>query len=70
VGEGKKLPYVQVSPTTFGVMLFAIAHNKLDSWRSYPQGSYESAADIKPLSYSAETLEALFTFAGIQYVTE
>jgi hypothetical protein len=70
VGEGKTLPYVQVSPTTFGVMLFAIAHNKLDSWRSYPQESYESAADIKPLSYSAETLDALCTFAGIQYAAE
>ncbi len=70
VGEGKTLPYVQVSPTTFGVMLFAIAHNKLDSWRSYPQESYESAADIKPLSYSTETLEALCSFTGILYVAE
>ena len=70
VGDDKTLPYVQASPTTFGVMLFAIAHNKLESWRSYPQESYESAADIKPLTYSAESLEALCSFAGIQYVEE
>jgi hypothetical protein len=70
VGDGKTLPYVHVSPATFGVMLFAIAHNKLEAWRNYPQESYESAAKIKPLTYSAESLEALCILAGIQYVAE
>ena len=64
VGD-KSLPYVEITPTTFGVMLFAIAHNKLEHWRSFAQESYQSAAGIQPLHVSAPNLEKLKEIAGL-----
>jgi hypothetical protein len=55
----KAVPYVEIAPTVFGVMLFAVAHNKLDSWRAYAKESYESAAGIKPVQAAAPSLEKL-----------
>lgn len=59
------MPFVDVTPTTFGVMLFAVAHNRLDSWRSFNKESYESAADIRSLTFFAESLEKLCTASGL-----
>jgi hypothetical protein len=64
VGE-KSLPYVELTPTTFGVMLFAVAHNKLDSWRKFSTESYESAAGIQPLNFFANSLDSLKVLAGL-----
>lgn len=62
---GRVLPYIEVTPTTFGVMLFAVAHNKLDDWRSFPKQRYESTSGIQPLQASASSLEKLKEIAGI-----
>jgi hypothetical protein len=64
VVESKSLPYVEVAPSTFGVMLFAAAHNKLETWNAYPQESYDSASGILPLQYFAESLDKLKAIAG------
>jgi hypothetical protein len=63
--EDKALPYACVQPTTFGVMLFAIAHNKLDTWRDFPAETYESAAGIAALQYCAPSLDALCNAVGM-----
>jgi hypothetical protein len=60
------LPYVEVAPTTFGVMLYAIAHNKLDRWRSFPTESYESSAGILPLNFFAGSVDELSAAAGLK----
>ena len=62
---GKSLPYIEVTPTTFGLMLFAIAHNKLDAWRSFPKEAYDSATGIEPLRLSAPNLEKLKEMVGL-----
>lgn len=53
------MPFVDVTPTTFGVMLFAVAHNKIDTWRSFSEEFYESATGIQPLGYFGKNLEEL-----------
>lgn len=55
----KAIPFVDVTPTTFGVILFAVAHNKIDTWRSFSNEFYESATGIRPLDSFAESLEKL-----------
>ena len=70
VAGEKSLPFVEVTPTTFGVMLFAVAHNKIDSWRDFPAESYVSATGILPLNYFAESLEKLKISAGISASAE
>jgi len=69
VGE-KAMPFVDVCPTTFGVMLFAIAHNKIETWRNFSNEVYESAAGIQPLRYFAESLEKLCNASGMPYKVE
>ena len=69
VGE-KSMPFADVTPTTFGVMLFAEAHNKIDTWRNFGNEAYESAAGIQPLGYFAETLEKLCNASGMPFKAE
>ena len=64
VGD-KHMPYVDVTPTTFGVMLFAIAHNKIETWRNFCIETYESTAGIHPLGFFTESLEELCNVAGL-----
>lgn len=64
------LPYIDVIPTTFGVMLFAIAHNKIETWRNFGAETYESVAGIEPLNYFAESLESLCAVVDIPFVPE
>lgn len=64
------MPFVDVTPTTFGVMLFAVAHNKIDTWRDFNNESYESATDIRHLDYFAENLEKLCNACGMPFKAE
>ena len=52
---GKSLPYTMVKPTTFGVMLYAAAHNKMNHWREYSNidlGSFDGT--IPPSVYASD----------------
>jgi hypothetical protein len=52
VGE-VSMPFVDVTPTTFGVMLFAIAHNRIEAWRNFSTETYQSTEGIRSLSFLA-----------------
>ena len=65
IAASKTMPFIDVCPTTFGVMLFAVAHNKIEVWRSFHKNSYESAAGIQPLNYFGGTFEQLCLVSGI-----
>ncbi len=66
----KTMPFLNVTPTTFGVMLFAVAHNKIETWREFGNESYESTAGIQPLGYFAENLEKLCNASGMPFKAE
>jgi len=68
--DGKTLPYAEVTPTSFGVMLFAVVHNKIESWRNFGIEQYESSSGIVPLSYFADSLEKLCIAAGMPFKSE
>lgn len=67
---GQNMPFVDVTPTTFGVVLFAVAHNKIETWREFCNESYESTEGIQPLVYFAENLEKLCNACGLPFKTE
>jgi len=69
VGD-KTMIFADVNPTTVGVMLFAVAHNKLDTWRKFNEEVYESTAGIPPLNVFAESLEKLCNASGIPFKVE
>lgn len=70
VVDGISLPYASVTPTTYGIMLFAVAHNKIETWRNFGVELYESTSGIAPLSYFAESLEKLCIAAGISFKSD
>jgi hypothetical protein len=70
VVNGKSLPYVSVTPTTFGVMLFAVAHNKMNEWRNFGDKTYESTSGIASLAYFAASLEKLCAASGMSFKSE
>ena len=67
---GQTMPYVDVTPTTFGVVLFAVAHNKIETWRYFNTEKYESTEGIKALAYFAENLENLCNSSGMPFKSE
>ena len=65
VAGDKSLPYAMAKPTSFGVMLYAAAHNRIDRWLKFPRidfGSFDGIASLKV--YSAD-LVALKKMAGL-----
>ena len=53
--DGKRLPYTMVKPTTFGVMLYAAAHNKMNQWQEFSTidlGSFDGT--IPPGAYAPD----------------
>lgn len=53
------LPYVMIKPNTFGVMLYAAAHNKMDQWLNFPKLDFEDFEGIEPLKNYVDNLTAL-----------
>ncbi len=51
--EEQILPYVKVSPTTYGVLLYAIAHNQIKDWRSFSSKDFGDFEDISLPHYFA-----------------
>jgi len=66
----KSFPYASVTPTTFGVMLFAVAHNKMGNWRYFGVETYESSSGIAPLNYFAESLVMLCIASDMPFMAE
>jgi hypothetical protein len=64
--DGKLLPYAMIKPTTFGVLLYSIAHNKFDTWKQFPMQDFGDFEDIKlPVIY-ADSIESLLARTGLK----
>lgn len=59
VDEQRNLPYSHADPTTFGVLLYAVAHNRLAEWRMFDRKDFGNFPDIALPSVCAPTLEDL-----------
>jgi len=64
VGD-KALPYANAAPTTFGVLLYAVAHNKVKNWRQFSQELFGEFPDIRLPTFYALKLEHLLEKAGL-----
>jgi hypothetical protein len=64
------VPFVDVTPTTFGVMLFAVAHNRIETWREFSNQVYESITGIQPLGFFAESLEKFCNASDMPFKDE
>ena len=57
--ENGYLKYMMARPTTFGILLYAAAHNKKINWRAYSHLDFSDFEDIPPPMVYATSLEAL-----------
>jgi len=64
VGE-KSLPYACVNPTTFGVLLYAAAHNRLAEWRTFDRVDLGGFGEITMPEFYTSTLAELAEKAGL-----
>ena len=53
------LSYSMVKPTTFGVLLYAAAHNKMDHWRTFSEIDFGGFEDVPPPKIYATNFEEL-----------
>ena len=58
-GKTWSLLYSVTHPTTYGVFLFAVAHNSLSEWRVFDRKRFDTFEGIKLPQYFASTLEEL-----------
>ena len=64
VGD-KMLPHAMVTPTTFGILLYACAHNRYDEWREFNTVDFDDFDDIELPEYYSESLQALTEAVGL-----
>jgi len=55
--DGKEVPYTKVGPTTLGIQLYAVAHNKLLVWRNLPSEDFGEFPDIRTPNFFALSLD-------------
>ena len=58
--DNKEVPYTKVGPTTLGIQLYAVAHNKLSEWRNLPNEDFGEFPDIKTPSFFALSMVEFF----------
>ena len=61
----KALPYANAVPSTFGVLLYAVAHNKTKNWRQFSQELFGDFPDISLPSFYTLGLEQLLEKIGL-----
>jgi len=59
------IPYTSVAPNTFGILLYAAAHNRLDEWRTFDQKDFGNFPDVPLPTLYAPTLEDLLKKGGV-----
>ncbi len=61
------LPYFFVRPTSFGILLYAVAHNRLNEWRTFNSKAFGSLGEISMPKYFAETKDKLAAAVGLMH---
>ena len=59
------LPYFSASPTTFGILLYAAAHNRLNEWRSFNCVDFGDFNNVVMPNYFAATKGKLASAVGL-----
>ena len=64
INEKQSFAYVKVRPTTFGILLYAIAHNKFNIWNQFSDKNFGDFEDIQLPKYYEKSLNDLLVMAG------
>lgn len=64
--DDKEVPYTKVGPTTLGIQLYAVAHNKLSVWRQLPHEDFGDFPDIKTPEFFAFSIDEFLRKAKLK----
>lgn len=62
----KVVHYTMITPSTLGIQLYAVAHNKLLDWRKLPIDDFGEFPDIKTPDFFAFSIEELLVKTGLK----
>jgi len=64
--DDRQVHYLEVSPTSLGIQLYAVAHNKLQEWRNFATIDFGDFDSINTPKFRGKNIEDLLTSAGIK----
>jgi len=64
--NSKIFPYTMTKPTTFGVLLYAIAHNKFEIWNQFSSSDFGNFEDVILPKYYNKSLDNLVIDTGVK----
>ncbi|MBB5039268.1 hypothetical protein [Prosthecobacter dejongeii] len=59
---GKMVPFVSIRPTTLGVMVYCVAHNKFEDWNAFSSLTLGRFPDIEVPPISFDSIQGLKNF--------
>ncbi|NJC89391.1 MAG: DUF4393 domain-containing protein [Desulfuromonas sp.] len=66
IGEQTVLPYAKCTPTTYGVLLYAVSHNKLSDWRKFTSEDFGDLEGIQRPKWFAFSLDDFMKVTGAE----
>jgi len=64
--HNKIFPYTMAKPTTFGILLYAIAHNKFEMWNRFSSIDFGDFKDISLPKFYSSSLNDIIINAGLK----
>jgi hypothetical protein len=65
IDEKRVLPYARTCPTTYGILLYAVAHNRLGEWRTFSSVQFPDFDGIALPRLYAFSVKELLLAAGV-----
>ena len=62
----KVVPYIEFSPTTLGIQLFAIANNRFPQWRNFSTSDFGDFPDVILPKYYGSSIDSILEQAGLK----
>lgn len=63
--EDTAIPYTFISPSTFGVLLYAVSHNRYSEWNQFSSSDFGDYEGIELPSIYTSNLESLIPLAAL-----
>ncbi len=65
LSDGRTVPYCEIAPTVLGIQLYAVAHNKLASWRNFTKNDFGEFESIVLPKFFGQNLDKFLEKTGL-----
>ncbi len=64
--DGRLVPYLEATPTSLGVQLYAVANNKLNEWRNFAKVDFGNFESLNSPKFRGQNITKLLESANIK----